>query len=173
MAEVDGVIFRRRYAESACMAVSCCIGVKIKAKMLCADLGSRIGSSRRRYRCTQGQPGYPEGSTRAVSAGLSCIVAGIRRSGQRGRMKTDTGRCVSLLAPGEKCTRLIVMSAFPPLVPCKHGRFDYRWLQPGACAVVAKEAAMMKTFRAFLYGVMILVTALVPPIISLIHQFRS
>jgi len=32
---------------------------------------------------------------------------------------------------------------------------------------------MIKTFRAFLYGVLILVTALIPPVISLIHQFRS
>jgi hypothetical protein len=65
------------------------------------------------------------------------------------------------------------MPAFPPLVSYKHGRFDYRWLQPGTCAFIAKEVAMIKTFRAFLYGVLILVTALVPPVISLMHQFRS
>jgi hypothetical protein len=64
------------------------------------------------------------------------------------------------------------MSAFPPLVPCKHGRFDYRWLQPGTCDFIAKEAAMIKTFRAFLYGVLILVTALTPPVISVLHHFR-
>ena len=47
------------------------------------------------------------------------------------------------------------------------------WLQPGICAVVAKEAAMSETIRAFLYGVMILVTALIPPVISLMQQISS
>jgi hypothetical protein len=64
------------------------------------------------------------------------------------------------------------MSAFPPFVSCKHGRFDYRWLQPGIRDVIAKEAAMSETFRALMYGLLILVTALTPPIISLIQQFR-
>lgn len=37
--------------------------------------------------------------------------------------------------------------------------------------IVAKEAAMNETIRAFLYGVMILATALIPPVISLMQQF--
>jgi len=32
---------------------------------------------------------------------------------------------------------------------------------------------MSETLRAFMYGVLILVAALVPPIISLLQQFRS
>jgi hypothetical protein len=43
----------------------------------------------------------------------------------------------------------------------------------GKCAVVAKEAAMIDTIRAFLYGVLILVAALIPPVVSLVQQFRS
>ena len=31
---------------------------------------------------------------------------------------------------------------------------------------------MIDTFRAFMYGVLILVTALIPPVISLMQQFR-
>jgi hypothetical protein len=34
-------------------------------------------------------------------------------------------------------------------------------------------AAMIETFRAFLFGVLILVTALIPPAISLIEKFGS
>jgi hypothetical protein len=44
---------------------------------------------------------------------------------------------------------------------------------PGNCAVVAKEAAMIETFRAFLYGVLILVTALIPVVISLMQRLSS
>jgi len=39
--------------------------------------------------------------------------------------------------------------------------------------VVAKEVAMNETFRAFLYGIMILATALIPPVISLMEKFGS
>jgi hypothetical protein len=41
------------------------------------------------------------------------------------------------------------------------------------CAVVAKEAAMIYTIRAFLYGVLILVSALIPPVVSLMQQIKS
>jgi hypothetical protein len=43
----------------------------------------------------------------------------------------------------------------------------------GNCAVVAKETAMIDTIRAFLYGVLILITALIPPVVSLMQQFKS
>ena len=39
--------------------------------------------------------------------------------------------------------------------------------------VILLGAAMIETFRAFLYGVLILVTALIPPAISLIEKFGS
>ena len=32
---------------------------------------------------------------------------------------------------------------------------------------------MIDTIRAFLYGVLILVAALIPPVVSLVQQFRS
>jgi hypothetical protein len=67
----------------------------------------------------------------------------------------------------------MAMPAFPSLMGCKQGRFDYRWLQSGNCAVFAKEAAMIDTFRAFLYGVLILVSALIPPVVSVIQQLKS
>jgi hypothetical protein len=41
------------------------------------------------------------------------------------------------------------------------------------CTVVAKEAAMSETFRAFMYGLLILITALIPPVISLMRQFNG
>ena len=41
------------------------------------------------------------------------------------------------------------------------------------CTVVAKEAAMCETFRAFMYGLLILVAAIIPPVISLMRQFSS
>lgn len=65
------------------------------------------------------------------------------------------------------------MPAFPPFMRCKQGRFDYRLTQSGNCALVAKEAAMIDTIRAFLYGILILVTALIPPVVSLMQQFKS
>jgi hypothetical protein len=43
----------------------------------------------------------------------------------------------------------------------------------GDCAVVAKEAAMIDTIRAFLYGVLILIAALVPLVVSLMQQLKS
>jgi hypothetical protein len=50
-------------------------------------------------------------------------------------------------------------------------RLSMAW--PGSCAVIAKEAAMIDTIRAFLYGVLILVAALIPPVVSLMQQFKS
>jgi len=41
------------------------------------------------------------------------------------------------------------------------------------CIVIAKEAAMNETIRAFLYGALILATALIPPVISLMQKFAS
>jgi len=44
-----------------------------------------------------------------------------------------------------------------------------RW----ACTlfVMVKEVTMSKTFSAFLYGILILAAALIPPVISAIEQF--
>jgi hypothetical protein len=36
---------------------------------------------------------------------------------------------------------------------------------------MVKEVAMSKTFSAFLYGILILAAALIPPVISAIEQF--
>jgi hypothetical protein len=48
-----------------------------------------------------------------------------------------------------------------------------RWLQAGrwglSWLVIAKEVVMDETLRAFLYGILILAAALIPPVISLIE----
>jgi hypothetical protein len=58
---------------------------------------------------------------------------------------------------------------------CKPGWSVDGWLasQPRVCAVITKEAVMSETFRAFLYGFLILATALIPPVVSLMEKLSG
>jgi hypothetical protein len=76
---------------------------------------------------------------------------------------------VFFLAIKGMCTRLTRKPSISSLVPVNMvgSVRDDGWLQPLGIVllsvVVAKEVAMSETFRAFLYGIMILATALISP----------
>ena len=79
----------------------------------------------------------------------------------------------AMLAPGKICTRLIAVPAFPPFMHSTMGGSiidglvsEVRCRRQGGCD-------MIDTIRAFLYGILILVTALIPPVVSLMQQYKS